>query len=68
MYLIEAFDTDGCTVTVDSAETIKDAKVRAKYFMSREYVRAIEAEQPDDEMVAKVRVTRNGTCIFDLFR
>jgi hypothetical protein len=66
-YLIEVLDTDGYELSHYEEETIKEAKRRARYYFSDAYARAIEAYGPVSP-VAKVRVSRNGECVFDLYR
>jgi|GEM_PF-1978230 len=53
-----------CDVVQDYPETLKEAKARAKYFLSDEYQRACEMSRP----LGYAQVIRNGECVADFFR
>jgi hypothetical protein len=50
--------------TVDSFDTVAEAKKRAKYYLTDEYQRVIESSEP----MRYAQVVVNGECRYDYFR
>jgi len=69
-YTVEAAATqkdalDGQCVAIDTyCDTIKEAKARARHFLSDEYQRLAEMSYP----LGYARVLRDGECVADFFR
>jgi hypothetical protein len=59
-YEIEVLDSDNYELTRDEVEGLPAAKERARYFLSKEYSRAIESL---DSNAHKVNVYRLGSTI-----
>lgn len=60
-------DRDGFTITEQECETIKEAKERARYYISDSYERSAETTHAT-LMTEKAEVRVNGECLWDVFR
>ncbi len=53
-----------CDVAGDFQDTLKEAKVRARYLLTDEYQQAAEMQRP----LTYAQVLRDGECVADFFR
>lgn len=56
----EALDNDGATLS-GTCDTVKEAKIRARYYMSAKYAKRAELSEP----LGFARVTIDGEVVFE---
>ena len=64
-YEVLAIDSDGYEICQSVEANLKDAKIKAKYFVSDDYIRRSGLT---DIFKSEVRVHGKTECLFDTFR
>lgn len=65
-YTVALIDVDGCEITAIQSDTLKEAKLHAKYLLSDRHAHACGSTHADMH-TRKVEISKNGECIWDAF-
>ena len=60
----DSLETNGADVEQTNCETVKEAKIRARYYLTDDFMRVSESAT----RLTYAQVLINGECIYDYFR